>query len=201
MVRLQIFSLFAPMVLAFTPSAAQTMLGRGPILPRHTPMMLLGATPGTAVAWIMATQAAGASGAVFVVKNLDPWYASLSKPSWSPPDRVFAPVWVSLYTLIGLACARTLGPSLAAAPQRALQAFALQEVFNLLWAPTFFGAHRLRLGFMVSCALLTSATWAAVEFGAAASALSAALLLPYIAWLTFATALNLRLWQLNGPTA
>ena len=146
------------------------------------------------------TVISGASGAVFVVKNLEPWYASLKKPTWSPPNNIFAPVWTTLYALIGYSCARTLGPALGAAPPAALKAFALQQVLNLAWAPTFFGAHRLRLGFFVSTALLGSAVWMAAEFGKVAGAFSVALLLPYVAWLLFATALNLRLWQFNGAT-
>ena len=114
---------------------------------------------------------------------------------------VFAPVWTTLYALIGFSCARTMGPALGAAPPRALLAWQVQSVLNLLWAPTFFGSHRLRLGFLVSSALLAAAAWMAMEFAAVAGALSAALLLPYLAWLSFATALNLRLWQLNGPGA
>lgn len=94
-----------------------------------------------------------------------------------------------------------MGPALGAAPPRALLAWQVQSVLNLLWAPTFFGSHRLRLGFLVSSALLAAAAWMAMEFAAVAGALSAALLLPYLAWLSFATALNLRLWQLNGPGA
>ena len=149
--------------------------------------------------WVTGTVAVGALPAVFVVQNLEPWYASLKKPLWSPPNNIFAPVWSTLYALIGFSCARTLGNVwLGRAPQPALAVYLVQAVLNLSWAPIFFGAHRLRLGFFVSTALLASAAAMAVVFGGAAGAFSAWLLAPYLGWLTFATALNLRLWQLNG---
>ena len=75
--------------------------------------MAVGAAATTA--WVGGTVIAGASGAVFVVRNLEPWYASLAKPSWSPPNNVFAPVWTTLYALIGLSCARALGNPFSAA--------------------------------------------------------------------------------------
>ena len=161
------------------------------------PKMAIGAACGAT--WIAGTVSVGALPAVFVVQNLEPWYASLKKPTWSPPNNIFAPVWSTLYALIGFSCARTLGPRLAIAPQPALAVYIVQAVLNLSWAPIFFGAHRLRLAFFVSCTLLASAGVMAIEFAKASGMLSAGLLAPYLAWLTFATALNFRLWQLNGP--
>lgn len=156
--------------------------------------------PAVAAPWIGGTVAAGALPAVFVVKNLDPWYASLDKPSWSPPDNIFAPVWSTLYALIGLSCALTLGSTPRALP-KAFLAYFVNAVLNLSWAPVFFGLHRIRAGFVVSCGLLGTAFWTALEFYLAANAvLPAFLLVPYIAWLTFATALNAKLWQLNGAS-
>lgn len=148
-------------------------------------------------AWVGSTVVTGALPAVFVVKNLEPWYASLKKPTWSPPNNIFAPVWSTLYALIGLSCSRALGNP-AAAPRNLVMIWAVQAVLNLSWAPVFFGAHKLRLGFFVSTALLASACTMTSAFAAASSVANAALLLPYLAWLTFATALNARLWQLNG---
>ena len=141
----------------------------------------------------------GAAPAYFVVQNLEPWYASLKKPSWSPPNNIFAPVWTSLYALIGLACARALGAP-GSAPRAALNAWAVQFVLNLSWAPLFFGAHRIRLAFFVSCALLASAISMTAAFAAVSSGLTPLLLVPYLAWLVFATGLNLSLWRLNGAS-
>jgi tryptophan-rich sensory protein len=156
--------------------------------------------PAIAVPWIGGTVAAGALPAVFVVKNLNPWYKNLAKPTWSPPDKLFAPVWSTLYALIGLSCALVLGSNPRALPKPFL-AYVINATLNLGWAPVFFGLHRIRAGFFVSCGLLGTACWTALEFRKAANAaLPALLLLPYIAWLTFATVLNAKLWQLNGAS-
>ena len=156
--------------------------------------------PAIAVPWIGGTVAAGALPAVFVVKNLNPWYKNLAKPTWSPPDKLFAPVWSTLYALIGLSCALVLGSNPRALPKPFL-AYVINATLNLGWAPVFFGMHRIRAGFFVSCGLLGTACWTALEFRKAANAaLPALLLLPYIAWLTFATVLNAKLWQLNGAS-
>ena len=170
-----------------------------PAFANRVPAEQMSVSAGCGAAWIAGTVAVGAVPAVFVVQNLEPWYAGLKKPTWSPPNNIFAPVWSTLYALIGFSCARTLGNVFhGSAPQPALAVYLVQAVLNLSWAPTFFGAHRLRLGFFVSSALLASAAAMTVVFGRASGALSACLLAPYLAWLTFATGLNLRLWQLNG---
>ena len=156
--------------------------------------------PAVAVPWIGGTVAAGALPAVFVVKNLNPWYKNLAKPTWSPPDKLFAPVWSTLYALIGLSCALVLGSNPRALAKPFL-AYVINATLNLCWAPVFFGLRRIRAGFFVSCGLLGTACWTALEFRKAANAaLPALLLLPYVAWLTFATVLNAKLWQLNGAS-
>ena len=154
----------------------------------------------TTTAWIGGTVATGAMPAFFVVQNLKPWYASLSKPPWNPPDSIFAPVWSTLYALIGLSCARALGNPFASTVSKALlTSYLIQAVLNLSWAPVFFGLHKLRLGFFISTAMLLSAIQMTSAFAAAAGVATACLLIPYLAWLTFATGLNLKLWRLNGP--
>ena len=101
--------------------------------------------------WIIGSVAAGALPAIFVVRNLEPWYAGLKKPTWSPPDRIFAPVWSSLYALIGLSCSLVFG-SKPWTPA-AFRLFVLQAVINLSWAPVFFEAHKIRLGALVSAVM------------------------------------------------
>jgi hypothetical protein len=92
----------------------------------------------TTASWVGGTVVAGALPAVFVVQNLEPWYADLKKPSWSPPNNVFAPVWTTLYALIGLACSRALGNPMTAT-RALLTSYGIQAVLNLSWAPVFFG--------------------------------------------------------------
>eukprot|EP00967_Tisochrysis_lutea_P113975 scaffold181315_cov33-Tisochrysis_lutea.AAC.2 len=122
-------------------------------------------SPTAAVSWVSGSVLLGASGAVFVVPNLKPWYESLKKPTWSPPNWLFAPVrtrvvkitpaaafavirattlqvWTTLYALIGLACARTFGTR-PLAQQRAFYIFGVHALLNLAWSPIFFGASSL----------------------------------------------------------
>ena len=191
------------LMLAAGPCAA--LLRASPAL-RAAPNARLTAGPSMALGpgplWVGGVCTAGASGAVVVARNLRPWYAGIKKPSWSPPDRVFAPVWTTLYALIGIACSRVFGMSpLAPATRRALVVFTAQGVLNLSWAPIFFGMKRLRAACAVSIALTLAALATVREFALVAGSSTAALLLPYCAWLTFATILNARLWQLNGATA
>jgi len=151
-------------------------------------------------AWTGGCVLFGASGAFVVVPNLKPWYESINKPSWSPPNNIFAPMWTTLYTILGIASARAFGLNPLSQP-RALAVFALQAVLNLAWAPLFFGAKKLGLACFVSSALLASAVATSLEFARIAGQSTGLLLVPYILWLTYATALNAKLWQLNGKSS
>jgi tryptophan-rich sensory protein len=128
------------------------------------------------------------------------WYEHLKKPSWRPPNRLFAPVWTVLYVMMALAgwlVWREVGFVGAALP---LTVYALQLVLNAAWSPLFFGLHRPDLGFLdivlVWLSIIaTIALFWPIHIGAAL------LLLPYLAWVTFAAALNFSVWRLNrsGP--
>jgi benzodiazapine receptor len=136
------------------------------------------------------------------------WYRSLSKPRWTPPDVVFGPVWTTLYVLMGLAAAmvarsgRERLPEGVDEPRRqadlALGAFGVQLVLNLLWSIVFFGARRVRLA-AVEIVALDGAILATVTAFARIRPVSAVLLLPYLAWTAFATALNLDIARRNRP--
>lgn len=114
------------------------------------------------------------------------WYRGLTKPSFNPPDWVFAPVWSLLYVLIAVAGARTW---LADRIGTAMRLWFAQLVFNFAWSPTFFGwqdpaaALIVILALLVSVAAFVLVTWRADR-------VSAVLFLPYLAWVAYATALN-----------
>ena len=121
------------------------------------------------------------------------WYRALRKPRWNPPARIFAPVWSALYTLMAVAAWlvwRAVGPG----PELAL--FAVQLALNAAWSWLFFGLRRPGLALADIGAL-----WLALAATVAAfwhvRALAAWLLAPYLAWVTFAVALNAALWRLN----
>ena len=128
------------------------------------------------------------------------WYERLKKPSWRPPNRLFAPVWTVLYVMIAVAgwlVWREAGFAGAALP---LAVYALQLVLNAAWTPLFFGLHRPDLGF-VDIVLIWLSIVATIVLFMPIHVAAALLLLPYLAWVTFATALNFTVWRLNPSAA
>lgn len=120
-------------------------------------------------------------------------YARLDQPDWAPPSWVFGPVWTFLYALIAVA-GWLVWRRVGFGP--ALYAWTAQLVLNAIWTPLFFGAGRYGLAF-AEIVLMWLAIGVTVVLFARVSRLAAALLLPYWAWVTFAAALNLSIWQLN----
>ena len=120
------------------------------------------------------------------------WYAALQKPSFNPPDWVFAPVWGTLYILIGLAGWRVWRAGLP----RAQTLWWLQLALNFVWPPVFFAAHALGAAMIVILALAAAllAFLATVWRSERGSAL---LFAPYLAWVAYASLLNAALWWLN----
>jgi translocator protein len=124
-------------------------------------------------------------------------YAQLEQPPWAPPSGVFGPVWTVLYVLIAVAAWlvwRRAGGFAAA--RAALTAWLVQLALNAAWTPLFFGQEQFGLAFAEILVLDVAVVTTAVLF-ARHQRLAAGLLLPYLAWLAFATALNFAVWQLN----
>lgn len=123
-------------------------------------------------------------------------YTELDLPAWAPPSWLFSPVWTVLYILIavsGWLVWRASGWRGAAA---ALAVYAVQLVLNALWPPLFFGAGRYGLAF-AELVLLWGSIVAVIVLFRRHSVTAAALLLPYLAWVTYAGALNLAIWAAN----
>lgn len=140
--------------------------------------------------------AAGIGGAV-TTPNIGGWYATLTKPSWNPPNWIFGPVWTALYLMMALAAWlvwRQAGWPGAKVP---LTAFGVQLVLNILWSCLFFGLKNPGLAF---CEVLL--LWLAIAVTAVAfwgrSKVAGMLFVPYLAWVTFAAVLNFTIWRLNG---
>ena len=125
------------------------------------------------------------------------WFGSLAKPALYPPPWAFGVVWTALFTLLGIAVALVY---LAGAGRRevrvALAAFAGQMVLNVAWTPTFFAAQNLLAGLVVITALWPAVLVTVLAFDRV-DRRAALLLLPYLAWVTFAAVLNFQFWQLN----
>jgi translocator protein len=145
------------------------------------------------VGWIALPLLAGAFGSQFMPGE---WYARLEKPDWNPPSWVFGPVWTTLYLLMGVA-AWLVWDRHRGAARVALALFVVQLVFNAMWSYLFFGLQAPGLAFaeIVLLWLLIVAT--AVLFWRARR-VAGVLLLPYLAWVSFAAVLNFTIWQLNA---
>ncbi len=121
------------------------------------------------------------------------WYAALNKPSFNPPDAVFAPVWTILFLLIAVAGYRTF----EAEPRAiSMKLWALQMLLNFAWSPIFFSLHHMdaALGVIVALLVVIAAfVWRQWN----ADRLAALLFLPYAGWVAFAASLNLSLLLLN----
>lgn len=140
---------------------------------------------------------AGAIGSWFTTPALDSWYASLRKPAWNPPNWVFGPVWSALYLLMATAAWLVWRVGGIRARGGAMGLFAVQLILNVAWSALFFGLQRPGAAFGGIVALWIAIVLTVVAF-ARTSRTSAWLMIPYLAWVTFAGALNLAIWWLNS---
>jgi tryptophan-rich sensory protein len=143
--------------------------------------------------WLGISYAPGLTGVAF---QPDGWWRRITKPAWTPPDWLFGPVWMTLYFLIGVAVYRVARRHQHPAVPAALTWFFIQLALGALWTPLFFGLHRPDLALACIVALwlaivMTLRAFARVTPG------SAALLVPYLLWVSFAAALNAAVWWLN----
>ena len=146
---------------------------------------------------ILICQCAGIIGFFFTRRSILEWYAFINKPAFNPPNWIFAPVWISFFTLMGIAAflvwrkgLHTLGV------KRALSIFLLQLGLNSLWSIVFFGSRSILGGLAVIVFLWLVILWTIKEF-LAISKPAAVLLIPYIAWVSFALVLNVAFLILN----
>ncbi len=144
---------------------------------------------------VVVCEAAGIIGSVFTISAIPSWYAALQKPWFTPPNWLFAPVWLVLYFLMG----GTLYLLWGKRPQSrtAVMAFGVQLVLNVAWSAAFFGAHELFYGF-VTIALLWLAILVTAALSYRVSRSAAVLLIPYALWVAIASALNYYVWVLNA---
>ena len=124
------------------------------------------------------------------------FYAQLERPSWAPPGWLFGPVWSVLYLLMAVAAWLVWRDSSPRVAARALTLFVAQLAANALWTWLFFVWHQGAWAFIE-----VSALWLLIVFTVVAfwrrQPVAGALLLPYLAWVTFAAALTLATWRMN----
>jgi len=146
---------------------------------------------------IVVCELAGIIGSLFTTPSIPGWYAGLVKPSFNPPAWVFAPVWTTLYAMMGLAAWLIYEKGLKRPEvKKALTVFAVQLVLNTLWSIVFFGAHQLLGAVIVIVLLWAMILWTILLFRKI-SRPAAWLLVPYILWVSFASVLNVTIWVLN----
>ena len=126
----------------------------------------------------------------------NPWFDALAKPGFMPPGWAFPVAWSILYILLGLSLAIILNARGARGRGLAVGIFLLQLALNFSWSPLFFAAHKVGLALAVIVAIIVLTAISAWLF-ARIRRTAALLLLPYLAWLCFATALNYEIGRLN----
>ena len=125
------------------------------------------------------------------------WYRTLAKPAWTPPGWIFGPVWTLLYLSMGVAAWMVWTRAGLRGAWVALLLFAVQLVLNGAWSWLFFGLHSPGLAFLDIVLLWLAIAATIVAFWIVRPA-AALVLVPYLLWVSFATALNLAIWRLNA---
>ncbi|MDS0295847.1 TspO/MBR family protein [Halogeometricum luteum] len=146
-------------------------------------------------AWVLLSELAGVVGGVATASAVGTWYATLAQPSFAPSSWVFGPVWTALYALMGTA-AFLVSRSADPRARTALYAFVGHLLLNAAWSFAFFGLRSTLYGLVVIVPLLGAVAAVTALFGRV-DRRAAILMLPYLGWVAFATALNYRFWALN----
>ena len=149
------------------------------------------------VAWLVLCFAASGIGASVTIPEIDGWYATLTKPSFNPPNWIFSPVWSVLFLMMAVAAWlvwRRFGFKRAPA---AMTVFLIQLIANVMWSILFFGMQSPSMAFFWICVLWSLIVSTIMLFWKKSS-LAGAILLPYLGWVTFAGLLNFWIWRLNA---
>lgn len=140
--------------------------------------------------------AVGSVGGWVTADSVKEWYPTLRKPSFNPPNWVFAPVWTVLNIMMGVAAWRVWCEARGDRARGPLALFALQLALNLGWSVTFFGLRAIGPAVVVVMALEAAILATMLAFRRI-DGLGAALLIPYALWVAFAMVLNIAFWRLN----
>jgi translocator protein len=139
---------------------------------------------------------AGFVGSFFTRPAIDAWYGFLNKPSFSPPNWLFAPAWLTLYTLMGIALYLISKTGVNQKNKKALWLFYIHLIINALWSIIFFGL-RSPLGGLITIAILWIMILILIKEFWSINKTASRLLWPYYLWVSFASLLNLSIWLLN----
>lgn len=151
------------------------------------------------LAFLLGPLVVGAGSGLMTASAVRDWYPTLVRPSFAPPSWVFGPVWTLLYLMMGLAAYLVWRRGAATRATRiALALFVGQLVLNGLWSVLFFGLRAPGLA-LIEIVVLWAAIVATLWMFWRVRRIAGVLLIPYLAWVTFATALNAGFWALNRP--
>jgi tryptophan-rich sensory protein len=145
---------------------------------------------------IFIAESAGIIGSLFTISEITTWYATLIKPSFSPPNWLFGPVWTILYCLMGLSAFLIWKKRKSPAARVGLAIYGANLVANSLWSIVFFGFHRPDLALLVIFILWSTIVIMIKRFWPI-NQLASILLVPYLLWVSFATILNFAILKLN----
>ena len=145
------------------------------------------------LAWIIASFSAGGIGAFFMPGA---WYDALNKPSWNPPGWIFGPVWSALYAMMAVSAWLIWQRGGFPKQSKPLLWFSVQLLLNALWSPLFFGLHQPGIAFG-EILLLWGGIAGTMRAFYPVSRKAVYLLIPYLAWVSFAAVLNFAIWRLN----
>ena len=149
------------------------------------------------IAAIIICQMAGVVGSAFTLPNIPTWYNSLVKPGFAPPGSVIGAVWITLFTLMGVSLYLVWQKGMKKENTRnAVTAFGVQLVLNAAWSFLFFGLKSPFYGLVGIFAMWIAIAYTMTLFWRV-SKTATYLLVPYLAWVTFAGYLNFLIWQLN----
>jgi benzodiazapine receptor len=140
----------------------------------------------------------GAIAGLLTQEGVDTWYKTVEKPSFNPPNEIFAPVWTTLYVLMGIAAGLVWHEidRQTETVRKALTFFAIQLGLNALWSFLFFGLHNPFIALLEMILLWLMIYETFIQFNKV-NKIAGYLIIPYLLWVTFAMALNASIWWLN----
>jgi tryptophan-rich sensory protein len=149
---------------------------------------------------IVYCQMAGIIGSVFTTPAINSWYQTINKPTWNPSNWLFAPVWITLFILMGISFyliwTKRENEKLAKKAKTAMIIFIIQLMLNIIWSVLFFGLKNPDWAFYEIIILWIAILLTIIKFWPL-SRVAGILLIPYLAWVSFASILNFTIWQLN----
>lgn len=149
------------------------------------------------IAFIIICELAGVVGSLFTAPSIPGWYSSLIKPDFAPPNWIFAPVWITLFALMGIAAFLVWRKGIHLKEVKvAISAFIVQLALNVFWSAIFFGLRFPGAAFAEVILFLAAIIVSAALFFRVSKP-AAWLLIPYIMWVGFASYLNFMIWRLN----